>query len=85
MSSEDFAIFTSNNDFNSTVLQAHFLALEMVMRPWLISEYEGRGEIRKENGVAILPRSATLGDPGLDTQLMAWPLKILEKAERIKQ
>ena len=38
MSSEDFATFIDETNSASVVLQAHFMALEALLKPWLMIE-----------------------------------------------
>jgi hypothetical protein len=78
LSSDDFATFTSPTNDTSTVLQAHFLALESLMRPWLVEQFVGRNEDGRRNGLHALPSSATLEDRGLPIRLVEWPIKRLK-------
>jgi hypothetical protein len=78
--SADFAVFTNNTDATSVVLQAHFLAVEVLLRPWLLSQFADRVEDGRRNGLMALPASATLSPPGPPEELVKWPLKILRKS-----
>lgn len=77
MAPADFAIFTNTTDTTSVILQAHFLAIEALLKPWLVTELDGQVE---RNGYSALPSSATLGGPS--NELVRWPLRILEEQRK---
>ena len=73
MPSEDFAVFVDNMNLTSVMLQAHFLAIEALLRTWLVTEFVGQVQ---RNGYSALPSSATLTGPV--NKLVRWPLIMLE-------
>ena len=77
MSPDNFAVFTDVNDTTSVVLQAHFLAIEALLKPWLVSEVNRDNGQR--NGLTALPSSATLTGSGASFALVRWPLSVLGK------
>lgn len=77
MSSEDFATFIDETNCASVVLQAHFMALEALLEPWLMIEV--RTDTAPQSGLTALPSSATLTGSGLTEDLWRWPLRILGK------
>lgn len=78
MPSDEFEIFTDNTNTASVVLQAHFLALEALIRPWLLSEFDRKYGDGQRNAVTVLPQSAGLVDDLPSTTLLSWPLKVLQ-------
>jgi hypothetical protein len=80
MSSEDFATFIDETNSASVVLQAHFMALEALLKPWLIIEV--KTDSVQRGGLTALPSSATLAGSGPSKALMRWPLRILGKQTR---
>jgi hypothetical protein len=77
MPPDDFAIFTNATNTTSVVLQAHFLAIEVVLKPWLDTEVER--DSGQRDGLTALPSSGTLTGDGPSNQLVRWPLKVLGK------
>jgi hypothetical protein len=83
MTSTDFTKFSDVTNTTSVALQAHFLALEALMKPWLMTE------VKKDNaqrlGLTALPSSATLSASDQPAELMRWPLRILGKQAKMSQ
>lgn len=77
MPSEDFAIFTNEGNTTSVVLQAHFLAIEALLRPWLKTEMN---ESLTRNGLTALPASATI--EGCAGEMVRWPVRMLEEQQK---
>ena len=77
MSSEDFAMFIDETNSASVVLQAHFMALETLLAPWLILEV--KQDMAPPSGLTGLPSSATMSASGMPKDLMRWPLRFLAK------
>lgn len=83
MSPDDFAVFINVNDTTSVVLQAHFLAIEALLKPWLYIEIDRDSGLR--NGLTALPSSATLTGCGPSSKLVRWPLRALGKEAKNSQ
>lgn len=77
MPSSDFAIFTDHENNTSVVLQAHFLAIEALLRPWLKTEMNDN---MTRNGLTALPASATVG--GCSNEMVRWPVRMLEDQQK---
>ena len=76
MAPSDFAMFTDDTNTTSITLQAHFLAIEALLKPWLIVEFGDR-EIVQRNGLMALRSCASLSALGPSSHLILWPLRIL--------
>lgn len=83
MPPDDFAVFTDINDETSVVLQAHFLAIEALLKPWLDSEIERDNGQR--NGLTALPSSGTLTGDRPSNELIRWPIRVLGKHAKKSQ
>lgn len=83
MSSTDFMVFSDETNTTSVVLQAHFLALEGLLKPWLVTEVEK--DSAQRIGLTALPPSATLKESVLPNELLHWPLRILGSQAKAAQ
>lgn len=84
MSSDGFATFTNPKDTTSVVLQAHFLAIEAILKPWIIDQAEREKSHR--NGIEAVASSASLGYHKPIDHLIRWPLNVLaEEASAVQK
>jgi len=73
MSSEDFAHFADRSNTTGIVLQAHFLAMEEILRPWLLNRVrhiDFRDQMQASiTNLSPLPQGAPPG-------LLDWPTNV---------
>ena len=77
MAPEDFAAFSDNANLTSVVLQAHFLAMEAMLKSWLMVELGERENVQR-NGLLAL-RCTVLSTVDFTSSLFQWPLSILTR------
>jgi len=82
MSPDDFEHFNGTLRLTLLVLQAHFLALEIVVRPWLqASGSFVNGDSKLLRGVLDqFPRESTTVDAATSLELIWWPRMLLEQS-----
>jgi hypothetical protein len=87
MSPEDFENFNGSQRLTLLVLQAHFLALEIVVRPWL----QASGSFVNGDSKLLryvleqFPRESTTIDAAMSMQLIWWPKMLLEASARLTE
>jgi hypothetical protein len=87
MSPEDFENFNGSQRLTLLVLQAHFLALEIVVRPWL----QASGSFVNGDSKLLryvleqFPRESTTVDAAMSMQLIWWPKMLLEASARLTE
>lgn len=87
MSPENFEHFNGTLRLTLLVLQAHFLALEIVVRPWLQatgSFVNGDSKLLR-NILQHFPRESTTVDAALSLQLISWPKMLLEQSAKLSE
>jgi len=81
MSSEDFEQFNGTLRLTLLVLQAHFLALEIVVRPWLQASgsfVNGDSKLLR-NVLEHFPRESASVSADLSLELIKWPKTLLDQ------
>lgn len=87
MSPEDFEHFNGTLRLPLLVLQAHFLALEIVVRPWL----QATGSFKSGDSKLLrtvlqhFPKEAPGIDAALSMQLISWPKMLLEQSAELSE
>lgn len=81
MEAEDFEHFSNSHSLTSFVLQAHFLALEVLVRPWLDVETPNRRSSNRllRNLLQAFAASTHGYDDKMSHALVAWPRQLLEE------
>jgi len=82
MSAEDFENFNGTLRLTLLVLQAHFLALEIVVRPWLQASgsfVNGDSKLLR-NVLDHFPRESASVNADLSLELIKWPKMLLEQS-----
>lgn len=81
MPTEDFAHFTDPTNVTGLVLQAHFLALELLIRPWRNREcLERHDNHDRDTPGAISSCSFSMDQAAV--KLMEWPLAFIEASRQ---
>lgn len=80
MGAEEFDYFSNSRNLTSFVLQVHFLALDVIVRPWLETETPNRrsGNRLLRNSMQAFESSLSGRTSVLPQELLEWPRQILE-------
>lgn len=87
MPPEQFEYFNGTLRLELLVLQAHFLALEIVVRPWLQaygSFKDGDSKLLR-NVLAHFPLETPTINASLSMQLISWPRVLLEQSAMLSE
>jgi len=87
MSPDQFEYFNGSIRTPLLVLQAHFLAFEIVLRPWLQASgafVNGDSKLLR-NVLQQFPREDSNIDAELSIQLISWPAMLLEHTSKLAE
>jgi hypothetical protein len=85
MAPDQFEYFNGSVGTPLLVLQAHFLAFEIVLRPWLQASgafVNGDSKLLR-NVLQQFPREDSTIDAELSMQLISWPAMLLEHTSKL--